>query len=107
LSQSGTTLNKLNRFFDGGLDLPMYKDKPYFTGRRWRKVIYGIYTGSGADRFPVVAFWRFSEFPGTRSKRVNLKSEDLWTWLQNSQKEEPRGELPWPQQSIGNGEGIK
>ncbi|KAN0086672.1 Glycoside hydrolase [Elaphomyces granulatus] len=98
LSQSGNNvgLNKLNRFFDGGLDLPMYKDKPYFAprrtgpGRRWKKVVYGI-LGLVLIGF---LWWRFGSSRsslGLGESAPNLKSEDLWTWLQNSQKEEPPG----------------
>lgn len=94
LSQSGNVggLNKLNSFFDGGLDLPMYKDKPYFAPRRTgpgrrRKVIFGI-LGLVLIGF---LWWRFGGSQsslGLGKGAPNLKGEDLWTWLQNSQKEE-------------------
>lgn len=84
---------KLNNFFGGGRDLPMYKDKPYFQPRRTapsragKRILY-IFFGLFAIAFLYV-FWGTWRSPRTIVSAGGTE-EDLWKWVQNLDAEESK-----------------
>ncbi|KAF7597447.1 mannosyl-oligosaccharide alpha-1,2-mannosidase [Aspergillus hancockii] len=92
LSQPAGLSNNLGTVFSDRRTLPMYKDKPYFaprcTGRkvRQRKALY-----SGLCLFFLVTMWYYmSGWDSSETKTSEdpgKKGEELWTWLQNLEKE--------------------
>jgi hypothetical protein len=80
------SVGKLNSFFGGGRDLPMYKDKPYFAPRRTaptrarRKVLYGII---GLVLITFLWVWLVGWGNARNIRSDTSTGEDLWSWVQS------------------------
>ncbi|KFY07850.1 hypothetical protein V492_06767 [Pseudogymnoascus sp. VKM F-4246] len=89
----GSYFERNKDYFDGGRQLPLYKDKPYSSSRRRRPLWKYKRAFALIGLFIMFVLYLFGVWGNDEEKRtVKKKGKDGWGWLQNADKK-----VDWPE----------